>query len=437
MRGRFVASAAFAVFLVFSSNPDALAQALELLQSRPGQPLPPIGGYGRLNPKAKAEENAKYQTFLGEKREHEIAALKQAEKPSPYIGTGLYDPREFPSFGVPALTRGPWIVSIESGSPASAARLQRGDIITAVDGKQVSSPTDVSGIVASKGIGAELRLTVVRDSRDIDVSLTIGTRPSFANLEDDVAENIFDLCISGVVQGEGTNGAEVRAAKHLCTLAIVQGHEKTNEPLFEKLRAQFASCDNSNSILSDTGRQQVYSSTKAIDLSDGDLATILRVAAFCRMSKQPDVPASFAMWSASSSVLATYGADRRRETAGFVEARLMVEDSKLKSQRETQHIASLTSAGYKPISIQQLKVDARALHGKRVAVSGLMILIDNNSAALLQSRQDSNPVGVLLGEASRETRDQTIGRCTSSRGCQIEIKGTVIGDRDSVLIAAD
>jgi hypothetical protein len=97
----------------------------------------------------------------------------------------------------------------------------------------------------------------------------------------------------------------------------------------------------------------------------------------------------------------------------------------------------LTSAGYKPISIQQLKVDARALHGKRVAVSGLMILIDNNSAALLQSRQDSNPVGVLLGEASRETREQTIGRCASSRGCQIEIKGTVIGDRDSVLIAAD
>jgi len=435
MRDRLVASAGFAALLIFSSNVDAAAQAIELLQSRPGQPLPSMGGYGRLNPGAKAEERAKYQTFLGEKQEREIAALKQGDKPSPYIGIGLYNPSQFPSFDAPALTQRPWIVSIEGGSPAYAAQLQRGDIITAIDGKQVSSPADVTGIVASKGIGAELTLIVERDARDINVSVTIGRRPSLSGLEDEVAKNVYELCISGVIQGESSNEPEARAAKQLCKLAIIQAHEKTNEPFFQKLKNQFSSCD--TSILSDQGRQQVYRSTKAIDLSDEDLATILRVAAFCRMSKQPDLPASFAMWNASSSVLATYGAERRRETANFVEARLMAEDSKLKREREAQHVSSLTSAGYKPISIRELKIDARSLHGKKVAVSGLMVLIDNNTAALLQNQQDSNPVGVLLGQASRETREQTIGRCTSSRGCQMEIKGTVIGDRNSALIAAD
>lgn len=328
MRGHFVASAAFAALLILWSNENARAQALELLQSRPGQPLAPMGGYGRLNPRAKAEESAKYQTFLGEKQEREIAALKQADKPSPYIGIGLYSPNQFPSFDVPALTRRPWIVSIEGGSPASTAQLQRGDMITAVDGKQVFSPTDVTGIVVSKGAGAELTLTIERDARDINVSVMIGRRPSLAGLDDEVAKNVYELCISGVIQGESSNEAEARAAKQLCKLAIIQAYEKTNEAFFQKLKNQFSSCD--TSILSDQGRQQVYRSTTAIDLSDEDLATILRIAAFCRMSKQPDLPASFAMWNASSSVLATYGAERRRETSNFVEARLMAEDAKLK-----------------------------------------------------------------------------------------------------------
>ena len=435
MRGRFVATAACAALLFFSPNADALAQALELFQSQPGQPLPPMGGYGRLNPKAKAEENAKYHTFLSEKRQREIAALKQGEKPSPYIGTRLYNPHDLPSFD--ALTRGPWIINIASDSPASAARLQRGDMIIAVDGKPVSSSSDVSGIVASRGIGAELTLTIVRNASEIIVPLVIGKRPGLADADDEVAANVYDYCISGVIYNDGTNGAETRAAKYLCTLAMIQAHKRTNEPFLEKLKSQFGSCDNSTSILSDPGRQQVYRWTKAIDLGDEELATIVRVAAFCRMNKQRDLPAAFEILSTSSSVLATYGVDRRRETASFVEARLMVEDSKLRSQRETQHAASLASAGYTPISIRELKIDARNLHGKKVAVSGLMILLDNNTAALLQNQQDSNPVGVLLGGASRETREQTIGRCTSSRGCQIEIKGTVIGDRNSALIAAD
>jgi hypothetical protein len=96
------------------------------------------------------------------------------------------------------------------------------------------------------------------------------------------------------------------------------------------------------------------------------------------------------------------------------------------------------SQGYSSVTLSDLKVDARSLHGKKVAVSGLLFVLDNDSALLLKDERDENPVVVSLREASRGTRQATIGSCDNrSRGCRIEIKGTVIGDRSVVGILAD
>jgi hypothetical protein len=206
--------------------------------------------------------------------------------------------------------------------------------------------------------------------------------------------------------------------------------------MFNKLKDQFTSCG-PESILSDRGRERVYETVKAIDLTEDDFATIFRVAAFCSLKDLGDMPMSFAMWRTADSVVRLFGDDRHKAMMGFVEGRLMVESSRMAAAREEKHRSSLTNAGYKTLSIRDLKIDARELHGQKVAVSGLLVLIDNNHAALLQNNNDTNPIGILLEGASRDTRADTVGRCTGSRGCQIEIKGEVIGNRSSVLIRAD
>jgi hypothetical protein len=90
------------------------------------------------------------------------------------------------------------------------------------------------------------------------------------------------------------------------------------------------------------------------------------------------------------------------------------------------------------VGLSELKVDARSLHGKQVAVSGLLFVLNNDSAVLLKDERDENPVVVSLKDASRETRRATIGNCDNrSRGCRVEIRGTVIGTGSFVGIRAD
>lgn len=102
------------------------------------------------------------------------------------------------------------------------------------------------------------------------------------------------------------------------------------------------------------------------------------------------------------------------------------------------HTSELARAGYSSVTLSDLKVDARWLHGKKVAVSGILFITDNETALLMKDQRDENPVVVSLRDASRETRRATIGGCDNrSRGCRVEIRGTVIGDRSVVGILAD
>ena len=412
---------------------QAEAQAFDLLQSKPGQPLPSMPGYGRLNPKAKADDIQKYEREQAARPE----PSRQPAKDVPFVGVQMYDANSVASYNVPSLTQGPWIIAVDPNGPAAGADLRRGDIILSVNGEKTVSPAEVSRIVSSQQIGTELKFGIQRDMKEIEISLKVGRRPSAPELDQETQSKVDELCKFNVfTDSSDSDKVALQRAHDVCSRSVVQAKEKTNQPLFDKLKDQFAACG-SESILSDRGRNRVYETVKAIDLTDDDFATIFRVAAFCKLKGLGDLPMSFAMWQTANSVVTTFGADRRKATIGFIEARLMVANSRAIAAREEKRRASLASAGYKSVSIQDLKIDARELHGQKVAVSGLLVLIDNNHAALMQNKNDTNPVGVLLEDASRETRAETVGHCTGRRACQIEIKGMVIGDRDSVLIRAD
>ncbi len=68
--------------------------------------------------------------------------------------------------------------AIVSGSPAEAAGLREGDIITAVDGTVVDSSHPLDLVISGFTPGKTVTLDVSRDGQPTTISLTLGTRPA-------------------------------------------------------------------------------------------------------------------------------------------------------------------------------------------------------------------------------------------------------------------
>jgi putative serine protease PepD len=73
---------------------------------------------------------------------------------------------------------GAQVSRVVSGSPADKAGLQVGDVVTAIDGKTVSTSDDLTAIVATYQPGDKATLTVKRNGSSKTISLTFGQRPS-------------------------------------------------------------------------------------------------------------------------------------------------------------------------------------------------------------------------------------------------------------------
>jgi len=88
------------------------------------------------------------------------------------------------------VTQGAYVVTVTSGSPADKAGLKGGgtdnngapaaggDVITAVDGKPVSSVSDLSSYFNTKKVGDTVTLKVLRNGSTMDVSATLGAWPT-------------------------------------------------------------------------------------------------------------------------------------------------------------------------------------------------------------------------------------------------------------------
>ena len=74
------------------------------------------------------------------------------------------------------LDHGVAVAQVFRGSPA-AGRLRRGDIILKANGKAVSAPYDLQGIIFSLSPGASLKLEVLRGSTTQEVTLTVQKSP--------------------------------------------------------------------------------------------------------------------------------------------------------------------------------------------------------------------------------------------------------------------
>ncbi|HVG10345.1 MAG TPA: PDZ domain-containing protein [Thermoanaerobaculia bacterium] len=94
-----------------------------------------------------------------------------------YLGVGLTElsPELRAHFGAPE-DAGVMVSSVEDGSPADKAGLKVGDIIAALDGKDVKSSWDIRSQVRELKEGEQVPITVYRDGKAQNLSAAIAMR---------------------------------------------------------------------------------------------------------------------------------------------------------------------------------------------------------------------------------------------------------------------
>jgi S1-C subfamily serine protease len=74
-------------------------------------------------------------------------------------------------------TMGLVIINLEAGGPADHAGLLLGDIITGLEGTEVSDPSDILSFLGPERVGKEANLRIVRAGQTRPVAITVGERP--------------------------------------------------------------------------------------------------------------------------------------------------------------------------------------------------------------------------------------------------------------------
>ena len=97
-----------------------------------------------------------------------------------------------------SVSQGALVVSVTDGSPAADAGIQKGDVITAVDGEEITSADGMILNVRSHEIGDKVKVTFVRDGKEQTVEVTLGSDEALQQEQQSQSQT--------QTQGTGTNG---------------------------------------------------------------------------------------------------------------------------------------------------------------------------------------------------------------------------------------
>jgi putative serine protease PepD len=75
-----------------------------------------------------------------------------------------------------ATRTGAEITSVGPGTPAEQAGIQRGDLITAVNGEPVDSALSLVGYIREQAVGNTVKLTIIRNGQTMEISATLTAR---------------------------------------------------------------------------------------------------------------------------------------------------------------------------------------------------------------------------------------------------------------------
>jgi serine protease Do len=74
------------------------------------------------------------------------------------------------------------VSEVTEDSPAEKAGLRQGDVIVSYNGTPIADPAALQKAVTSTAVGTKATLTVLRDSREQELTVTIGEQPDTAKL---------------------------------------------------------------------------------------------------------------------------------------------------------------------------------------------------------------------------------------------------------------
>ncbi len=96
-----------------------------------------------------------------------------------WLGVSVQDvtPQLARQFGVSG-AGGALVAEVMKDSPAQKAGLKAGDVITAIDGKNVEDSGHLRNIVSGAPVGSKVRLDIIRDKKKMEVGVVIGELPS-------------------------------------------------------------------------------------------------------------------------------------------------------------------------------------------------------------------------------------------------------------------
>lgn len=119
-----------------------------------------------------------------------IDALRAGEQVQRgYLGIGIapVDEDLAAALGLPK-SRGEFIQRVEPDQAGEKAGLKRGDVVTKVNGREVTPQQTLSFIVANTKPGTRIPLEIVRDGKPMTINVVVGTRPP----ESELAGSNFD-----------------------------------------------------------------------------------------------------------------------------------------------------------------------------------------------------------------------------------------------------
>ena len=122
------------------------------------------------------------RAFTGGHSDSALAASKSTEDIFTSLGSNQNgtDTTDQPWLGaqIKRTSDGLTVAAVIADSPADKAGLQRGDIITAVDGTQVSDMQALLNAIKGKKVGDSITLSITRDGSAQDVTATLEARPA-------------------------------------------------------------------------------------------------------------------------------------------------------------------------------------------------------------------------------------------------------------------
>ena len=90
----------------------------------------------------------------------------------PYVGVSVSNvTQQMQLYGIPS---GAAVQSVTADSPAEATGLQAGDVVTAVNGTQITGSSELVSLVSAAQVGDTLSMTVYRQGTTLQIAVTVG-----------------------------------------------------------------------------------------------------------------------------------------------------------------------------------------------------------------------------------------------------------------------